>query len=86
MPGSNYIGCSQQIGKTIQKVFIVPTGAIAEDNGFGTMLLNNLLVFGYNTSQSFIPRDALPFASPLARSSLERIDNPVRMIHQLLEG
>jgi hypothetical protein len=83
MTSSDYIWCPQKVGKAIQSLGIVPSGALSYHYGFRTILRYNLFIFVDDSIQGFIPRYTLPLTlTPLART-LEGVFDTVRVINEL---
>jgi hypothetical protein len=83
MASGEYIWCPQKVGKAIQSLGVVPTGALSHHYGFGTILRYNLIVFVDDSIQSLVPGYTLPLTlAPLTRT-LERVFETVGVINEL---
>jgi hypothetical protein len=79
MPGSDHIGCSQQVPEAREMTFKIATGSLTDQNGFGTVLVPDLLEFSSDGIQRLVPGNTLPTTLILFHG----MQNPVRVVGQL---
>ena len=59
MASSDYIWCPQKVAESGEVAFIIPARSLADNDGFGAALSDDLLKLGGNRIKGLIPANSL---------------------------
>ena len=79
MAGSQHIGSSQLVRKTVKMAFVVSAGTLTNDNRFWSMRFDDSIKFFSDCIQGLIPGDPFPALGGFAQG----MQDSIRMIRQL---